>query len=494
MEAVNEQDLFKHLVLREGKDKKERDDVLKNLSLFKSKISTNIFMNEYYVLYEALISAHKYNATLNYDQLYQIIINNIDKIINSDSIVPDEFTDNVTDTMEVKETLAELCMTTFEDLKVLEREDEGSFKMNVDLFLNSWGNDELQKIIAVQHEIAGSGKNIGREFKQGFEDADQYYKDSFTKVKQMIRSEIDEEKNIIRTDRMTFSEIKDKFTEESVGRGVTSFGIDSIDDDMNDLRVGDLVSVMGQPGAGKTRMAANIMYNGLMRGSNVLWYPLEGSALQAFSLLVSRHIFSTQGEYIDLTDKTIYDQSYEEKYEEIVDVAIQDLLGNPAYGKLSIKNIPLFEDEVFDSLEAEYDDGFLFDILCIDYVSLIMSKNNEPANIYLSRLVKELKSKSMSFRNKGFLTLLPHQLTKEVIQSLIRGEDTTITGSADTSEIIKSSDMAVTLFRTEEQSVMGMINIFFTKARFSKPKPTLEVAALHEYSFFADLPDQEGGY
>lgn len=488
MEAVREHDLFKYLVLRNEDSAQERALVLKNISVFNARMTTNIFYNEYYVLYEAILKAKKYGTVLTYNQLYQIIINNIDSLITKNEIIADEFTENVSDKQVVKETLADLVMTTYEELRGLKVNDHGDLSLSIDLYLKSWGTEELKKVIAVQHEINAGGKKVGNKFLNGIEESNTYYQENYGKIKQLVFNEVIETRNVIRTDTMSMQDIKGLFGQESINRGVASTGVVAIDDALGDFRIGDMLTVMGQPGAGKTRFSANIMYQALMKGNNVLWYPLEGSGLQAFSLLVARHIIEKFEDRQDLDDKNIYDQSFPDNLGELVDTAIQDLLRNPDYGKVNIRNIPLFEDEVMFEIEKEWDEGFQFDVLAIDYISLVMSKSNEPPNMYLSRLIKTLKTQAMSFKNHGFLLLLPHQLTKEVIQSLIKGEDTTIVGSSDTSEIIKSSDISVSLFRTEEQIMQDKITVFFTKTRFAKPLPPTEVLALHGKCYFSDVP------
>jgi hypothetical protein len=488
VEAVTEHDLFKYLVLRNEDSAQERALVLKNIAVFSSRMTTNIFFNEYYVLYEAIMKAKKYGTVLTYNQLYQIIINNIDSLIARNEIIADEFTENVSDRQVVKETLADLVMTTYEELKSLTVNDHGELNLSLELYLNSWGVEELKKVIAVQHEINAGGKKIGNKFLQGIEESNIYYQENYGKIKQLVFNAVIETRNVIRTDTMSMQDIKGLYGQESINRGVASTGINAVDDHLNDFRIGDMITIMGQPGAGKTRFTANIMYNALMKGNNVLWYPLEGSGLQAFSLIVARHIIEKFEDRSDLDDKNIYDQSYPENLGEMVDTAIQDLLRNPEYGKLNIRNIPLYDDEVMFELEKEWDEGFHFDVLCIDYISLVMNKKNEPPTLYLSRLIKTLKTQAMSFKNHGFLLLLPHQLTKEVIQSLIRGEDTTIVGSSDTSEVIKSSDISFSLYRSEDQILQDKITVFFTKTRFSRPLPPTEVLALHGKCYFSDVP------
>ena len=105
------------------------------------------------------------------------------------------------------------------------------------------------------------------------------------------------------------------------------------------------------------------------------------------------------------------------------------------------------------------------------------------------RLLKKLKTTCMSFKNEGFLLLTPHQLTKEAIVALLKGEDTTIVGASDTTEVIKSSDVVFSLVRTEEQKLRDMISVYFTKTRFAKSAMPLEVVALHGSCYFADKPE-----
>lgn len=489
MEAIVEKDIFKYLVLREENSKDERESVMKSVSIFNGKIPHNIFKNEYYVLYEAITKAKKYGTVLTYNQLYQVIINNINKLIQSPNITREDFSESPHDERQVKEELAELCMVTYEELKSEDLIDLGELRLNTELYLRSWASEEIQRILAIQHEIAGPGKKVKGKHLQGVEDAHSFYTEQYGKIKQMITEEVDRYKNIIRTDNMSLDDINKRFKEDSISQSVAFTGIDGADEHLGSFRKGDLVSIMGQPGAGKTRFSANIMYNALATGNNVLWFPLEGNALQAFTLLVSRHILETNGRIFELDDRKIFDQTYEEEFDSIVDTAILDLLRNENIGKLQIRNVPLYDDEVMLELEAIWEEGFHFDLLCIDYVSLVMSRTNEPTATYLSRLVKQLKNSSMSFKNSGFLLLLPHQLTREVILGLMRGEDATIVGSSDTAEVIKSSDISLALSRTEEQELRDMMSVHFTKTRFAKSIPTLEIVSLHGQCYFIDKPE-----
>lgn len=488
MEAIREHDLFKYLVLQgEGID--ERNRVLKNITMFKAKVPRNIFRNEYYVLYEAITNAKKYNTVLTYDQLQQIVIHSVNKLVERPEIIAEEFVDDVDDVQAVRETLLELVLTTHEELASLDLTDAGEFGLNIELYLKAFVQEKLMEVVTTQYEIAGNGKRIGRDYKQGTEDAHEYYMEQYAKLKSLVTEDVETLANVIRTDTMTTQDYREMSSGQSLHRAVTSTGIDSIDAQIRDFRIGDMVAVMGQPGAGKTRMSANIMYNGLMRGNNVLWYPLEGNALQAFSLLLARHILSKFDDRVELDDRPLYDKSYPEHLGEVVDMALMDFFTNPSYGKVAIKNLPLYDEEVMLDLESEFDNGFEFDIVCIDYVSLIMNKKGEMPSAYLSRLIKQLKANAMTFKNHGYMLLLPHQLTKEVIKDLMRGEDTTITGSADTSEVVKSADIALALYRDEEQAAMDRINVILTKTRFARKSAPVEVLALHGKCFFTDLTD-----
>lgn len=489
MEAIEARDIFKYLILKEEANKEERTRILRNITIFASKVPYNIFKNEYYVLYEAIVKAKKYNTVLTYEQLYQIIINNINTLVNGPGINPIDFSENPSNLNTVKEELAELCVVTYEELKNEPTEEDGEMKLNIELYIRSWAEDAVKEILVDMHTITSNGMKIKGKFRQGIEEANSYYIEEYGRIKQMIFEEVNELSNVIRTDKMTYEDLNKKRTEDFLSRTVSYTGIDGIDTIIGNFRKGDMVSILGQPGAGKTRFTASIMYNCLKEGNNVLWYPLEGNDMQAFCLIVARHIVEKYGIISDLDDKSVYENSFEEKYAEIVDTAILDILRNENLGRLQIRNIPLYDDEVFLELEAIWEDGFHFDALCIDYVSLIMSKNNEMAQAYLSRLLKKLKTTCMSFKNEGFLLLTPHQLTKEAIVALLKGEDTTIVGASDTTEVIKSSDIVFSLVRTEEQKIRDMISIYFTKTRFAKSAAPIEVIALHGGCYFADKPE-----
>lgn len=485
MEAVTEVEVFKHLVVRDENDMEEREQVRKQISIFKKRVPTNIFENEYYILYEALVKAAQYETVLTYTQMYQIIINNINKFMDNPAVHLEDICEDTFDKNQVRDTLAEQCMYRYEELRGEPVSDAGELKMSLDLYLQSWASHELQKVISDQHHILTQGKTIKGKFLHGLEDSHTYYTNEYAKLRELVVADLNDMANIIRTD-MSYEEVNRLFQQESISKTVACTGVRGVDEPIGYFRKGDCVSVMGQPGAGKTRFSANILYNGLMMGNNAVWYALEGNALQAFSLLVARHILTLHRDISELDDKRIFDCSYSEDYNDIVMSAIIDLLRNQKYGKVVIKNVPLYDDEVMDDLGALWDSGFMFDIVMIDYVSLVMNKNHENPSTYLSRLVKSLKSYAMSFRNSGYLLVLPHQLTREVILALMQGKDTTIVGSSDTGEVIKSSDISFALSRTDEQFITDCMTIHFTKTRFAKHLPALEVLALHGKCYFTD--------
>ena len=485
MEAVTELEIFKHLIAKDEADESEREQVKKQLSLFKKRVPSNIFENEFYILYEALIKAAQYETVLTYNQMYQIIINNINKFMDNPSVKLDEICEDTYDKAQVRDTLAEQCMYRYEEIRAEPVSDVGELKMNLDLYLNSWASFELQKVISDQHQILTQGKHVKGKFLNGLEDSHTYYTTEYAKLRELVVTDLNDMANIIRTD-MTYDEVSRLYQQETISKTVACTGVRGVDEPIGYFRKGDCVSIMGQPGAGKTRFSANILYNGLMMGNNAVWYALEGNALQAFSLLVARHILTLHRDISELDDKRIFDCSYSEEYNDIVMSAIIDLLRNQKYGKVVIKNVPLYDDEVMDDLGALWDSGFMFDIVMIDYVSLVMNKNHENPSTYLSRLVKSLKSFAMNFRNSGYLLILPHQLTREVILALMQGKDTTIVGSSDTGEVIKSSDISFALARTDEQYITDMMTIYFTKTRFAKHLPPLEVLSLHGKCYFTD--------
>ena len=118
--AVDEKELFRSLVAPEEIEGKVEDEIFANMRLFFNKVPKNIFTNEYYALYEAIKSARKYKVILNYKHFNQILINNIEKLINSPNVIIEDFATDLDNKDLTKEEFIKICSDTYIEISNME--------------------------------------------------------------------------------------------------------------------------------------------------------------------------------------------------------------------------------------------------------------------------------------------------------------------------------------------------------------------------------------
>lgn len=484
--AVDEKELFRSLVAPEEIEGKVEDEIFANMRLFFNKVPKNIFTNEYYALYEAIKSARKYKVILNYKHFNQILINNIEKLINSPNVIIEDFATDLDNKDLIKEEFIKICSDTYIEISNMELQSS-RFPFNLQLYVEAWAEEEVKRYMVEMYQILTEGKKVRGKFLQGVIDADKYYRNQVLPIYNMLESD-GESLSPLLVAPPGFEDAKERMKVKSNRELVAITGVESIDEDLKGLYRGDFVLIQGPPGGGKTRFTVNMCYQAVIRGKNGLYFALEDTPERYIALFLSRHLIEKYKCEIPADD--IFNESYHPDYKPIIDEAFYDLFFNDEYGKFEIIPPPLFDDDIEELLSDKWDNLFEFSWVVIDYTSLISSRTSESVTSMLVELTPKLETMSKSFKGQGFLLMLPHQLTAGSIEDLISGKNTTIIGSADSKAVMRSAQVAFTIYTDDDLRLRNKAKIFCTKARHSGGFGNKEVYANLGVSLFLDLPDE----
>lgn len=483
--TITEKDIFRSLIAPESLTTEIETEIFNNMRLFFSKVTKNIFKNEYYALYEALKAARKYKAILNFNHFNQIVLNNIEKLINSENVVIEEFATDMMNMDLVKEEFIKLCCDTYLELSNMPL-DSKRFQFNLALYIEAWAEEELKKCMVESYQILTEGKKIRGKFLQGTKDADEYYRRETAYIYDMLDNDENKLSSILVAPD-GYNESRERMQVTSKKSAVTYTGIESVDEDLGMFYKGDLIVIQGPPAGGKTRFAINLCYNALKNGENGLYFALEDDPNRYLSMFLARHLIEKFDCEIDAD--SIFKASYDPQLKPVVDEAWFDLFHNENLGRFEIIPPPLFDEEIEEVLEEKWDNLFPFSWVVFDYTSLIDSRTKRNATEILSALMPKLETLTKSFKGEGFLLILPHQLTADSIEDLINGKDTTIIGSADSKAVMKSAQIAFTIYTDSELKARSKSKLICTKARHRGGFPVRDIYSNLGVCFYQDLPD-----
>ena len=483
--AIVDSDIFASLVSPEDLNRDLEQEIFSNMRLLFNRVPYNIFKNEYYVLYEAIKSARKYRVILNYKHFNQILLNNIEKLIHSDSVIIDEFATDTNNLDLVKEEFIKICCDKYEELSKKDL-NTSRFPFNLQLYLEVYAEEALKECMIEMYQILTEGKEIKGKFVQGALEADKYYRGKILPLYDLME-ESEEKLSSILVSPEGFEDAKERMKLKSNRDAVSYTGIESIDDGIGSFCRGDLLVIQGPPGGGKTKFTMNLCYKAVKNGHNGLYFALEDTPERYLAMFLARHLFEEYNCYISAED--LFNESYDPKYKSLVDEAWYDLFYNEKYGKIEVIPPPLFDEDVEEVLNDKWDNLFNFSWVAIDYTSLIDSRVKDNVTQMLSDLMPKLETLTKSFKGQGFLLILPHQLTTDSIENLIGGKNTTIVGSADSRAVLKSAQTAFTIFTDEDLKLRNKAKLYCTKARHSGGFTSKEIYADLGIGFFQDLPD-----
>lgn len=237
-------------------------------------------------------------------------------------------------------------------------------------------------------------------------------------------------------------------------------GLADIDKQFKGFRKGELISIMGYPGDGKTSLCVNMAYNAFLQGYNVVYITLEmpAEAMKCrFHVRHSANYNLFKREPISLQQYMDFELS-DDDAKFMFRSVVPDFTRNtdPEYGlRGSIRVIepgeeglsfPLLKAELL-KLHAEHP----IDIFFLDYPNLmdVASERGQDFDKSMSRLYVKLKTLCRTFNDGDRLIgVIPTQVNRSGRESAEKANGAyTLRAIQEYSEIANSSDFVLGIFR-----------------------------------------------
>lgn len=252
--------------------------------------------------------------------------------------------------------------------------------------------------------------------------------------------------------------VKDYYQTKSAptGNRILS-GFDTIDRISNGWQNGELIICGAFAGQGKSQFALNVVYHAkIVQKKNSLVFSLEMPVQQYGRRFLSRHSLHPKfgGDLSDgLPYNSIKNGALSSREEKVLEHIKNDLKSDE-YGKMEI--IQMGSHTTVDDLVAKaavYSSKMRVDLIVIDYITLLQAarKRNQDREEF-AQIIKDIKQFAMSFdKGRGVPILSLSQISREQFTKALKIHEYSITSFAETSEVERSSDMALWLLRGPEE-------------------------------------------
>lgn len=268
-------------------------------------------------------------------------------------------------------------------------------------------------------------------------------------------------------------EFYDKLTEEeNIEKGV-EFGIPCIDELYRGILPGDIITIAGYTGSMKTTLSANLAYNAMTKGKNVLYLSLEVSKEDLTLALLSRHSLTSGEEAIPRSEIKEFAVNHKDKFKKLTDSYTS------LEGKIRIideKDITTYSTVAFNDVIEKVNEeliektGRKIDIIVLDHIQLLKFNDSRSAldNPYL--LINYYTS---YFREKaareGYAVILVSQTSRTGYEYACKHNGQYLeTGLAEANELERASTCIVTVYTTENSKTSNEIIVQLLKNRFGK--------------------------
>lgn len=451
-----------------------------NLSKFNAIFTVNAFINEYALFWD--IIHNKRVVFLNESTLSNMVDNNADLILNSPYIDIQKYcaidsANPVTDDEKVlafKASATEL-LKALSNISVSEEEFDSQC-----IIYKQWFEDEyiLETVQNMAIILTEGGLTVKKPNKRsvhykGATAAREYYNERLG-----VLRELSDEASI-KSVVVDSTYLEDELDKEGKGQedknSILSFGLTEIDSVMGEMRRGNLIGILGPPKGGKTRMANYLVQRALQNGLNVCVWPLEGTreewiAMQISCYLRTQHNLSIDSKQI-LMKSYLRDISPEgKKKQEAIISARTSLFKGTEFGRLSFIEGVAYAEDFIDVLDDHYKTRNPFDVLVIDSLVNIMSRQRKGKVERISEGYMLLKNYIANQIKVPVLAIVPAQLKQETVDFLRRNPDETIdvTAGGESAETVRSPDEIIGLFSSKEERDSNQIHIYSVASRHSE--------------------------
>lgn len=227
--------------------------------------------------------------------------------------------------------------------------------------------------------------------------------------------------------------------------------------------------IFGETNMGKSIMLTNFATNAVRQGKNALIISLE----------LSEILYATRT-YADLYDMPISQLNFMQKELQ------QKISSHTNYGKLYVKEFPpgtVTVEQVSGFIENLLRKGYHFDLVCVDYLTLLSAPKADNSNEAGKELTRKLRALTYKF---NFPIMTAAQLNRDGFDSVPSNKN-----AAEAIAIPQECDFAIGIFQQKEDKEQNIMRVKCTKSRLGSNDWTIQLRYNRENLRFEDLSPEE---
>ena len=229
--------------------------------------------------------------------------------------------------------------------------------------------------------------------------------------------------------------------------------------------------IFGETNMGKSIMLTNFATNAVRQGKNALIISLE----------LSEILYATRT-YADLYDLPISQINL------LQEELQQKISSHPSYGKLYVKEFPpgtVTVEQVSGFIENLLRKGYHFDLVCVDYLTLLAAPKADNSNEAGKELTRKLRALTYKF---NFPIMTAAQLNRDGFDSVPSNKN-----AAEAIAIPQECDFAIGIYQQKEDKEQNIMRVKCTKSRLGTNDWSIQLRYNRENLRFEDLGVDEMG-
>lgn len=474
-------------------------------SRFVGKFTYNIFYNNYAIFYELFVTLGL--RTFSVEQVRALMDTNKDLILDSPYIDKSKYAQtingNLADDDDILEAITEDlidCLVELSQIEVTEDEFGSACEVYTVWYKTAYAESIALDMSAIMSDAGFDDKQPGKRtvHLHGLDDMVKYYNNNMRIIKSL--SEEGAVTSTVVDSKWFENEMKHENQKDN--KALFPIGLPEIDATVGDLRRGNMLGIMGPPKGGKTRFANFLVEKALKLGYNVCVWPLEGTEEEWLSMQTSCYMAETSYNelksgkregMIRISSGDILDKKYLSSNEmrKQVAAAKKVIATSEKQGRLSFMHGTAYVEDMFDQLQAHYDNENPFDVLVIDQLVNVMSRTGKGKVERISEAYMQTKNFIANVLPKAALGIMPCQLKQEVVDFLRRNPDETIdvTAGGETAETVRTPDQVIGLFSSKEERANNIMKIYSVASRHNEDFPDFQAKCYLECCFFLPQDD-----
>lgn len=451
---------------------KSKKEVYKtSMPKFIAKFTSNVFKDEYAFLYEMITTLKTRVFTQN--QLETVLYQNEDLVLDSPYIDTDKWSRTIdgritTDDEKIEAFRLNLVEIFYElsNNIVSEEEFDSACEIYLDWYKDQLMTQTIHNMALIMGDLGFTEKKKGKRSVsyKGLEDAKKYYNEKMSIIRELATEDVLMFESI---DEDWLAEELRKEGKEDDGK-LMQLGLTEIDETIRYFRRGNMVGILGPTKGGKTKMANYIVGKALMEGLNVAVWALEGDRTEWEAMQTAYLIRKTSGKILD--SEMILNRDYpNDDIKQLVIAAKTQMAVDKNRGKLSFISGTAYVEDFIDVLESHYENENRYDIIVIDSLVNIMSRNRRGKSERISEGYMLLKDFITNKLKTKAMAVVPAQLKQEVVDELRKNPNgyIDVTAGGESAETIRSPDYTLGLFSNREERNAGIMKIYSVATRHS---------------------------